>query len=231
MLKIRRSRDRLFFNMGIPILVRRHRYIETDPWVPNSLYHFLCPVTYLVKTPPASPNSVSFALLSTSFSVSNSKRDSTEPNTSSRAMVMSSVTLLRTHGEMKWPPANLGSGWMRSPPQTTLAPWKRSSEETESRHSHGLPEWPRHIICSIDFLVDLSQINVDNGLQIIYKFPLSKLWDDLFNLTLGHQPIEANLYMDGLAPDCGTSITAVFPVLHKAINIIPPPTRSLSPLS
>ena len=31
MLKIRRSRDRLIFNMGIPILVRRHLYIETAP--------------------------------------------------------------------------------------------------------------------------------------------------------------------------------------------------------
>ena len=31
MLKIRRSRDRLIFNMGISILVRRHIYIETDP--------------------------------------------------------------------------------------------------------------------------------------------------------------------------------------------------------
>ena len=29
MLKIRRSRDRLIFNMGISILVRRHLYIET----------------------------------------------------------------------------------------------------------------------------------------------------------------------------------------------------------
>ena len=32
MLKIRRSWDRLIFNMGIPILVRRHLYIETVPW-------------------------------------------------------------------------------------------------------------------------------------------------------------------------------------------------------
>ena len=31
MLKIRRSRDRLIFNIGIPILVRRHLYIETAP--------------------------------------------------------------------------------------------------------------------------------------------------------------------------------------------------------
>ena len=31
MLKIRRSRDRLIFNMGIPILVRRHLNIETVP--------------------------------------------------------------------------------------------------------------------------------------------------------------------------------------------------------
>ena len=31
MLKIRRSRDRLIFNMGIPILVRRHIYNETAP--------------------------------------------------------------------------------------------------------------------------------------------------------------------------------------------------------
>ena len=34
MLKIRRSWDRLFFNMGIPILVRRHLYIEMAPWWP-----------------------------------------------------------------------------------------------------------------------------------------------------------------------------------------------------
>ena len=32
MLKIRRSRDRLIFNMGILILVRRHLYIKTAPW-------------------------------------------------------------------------------------------------------------------------------------------------------------------------------------------------------
>ena len=31
MLKIRRSRDRLIFNMGIPSLVRRHLYIATAP--------------------------------------------------------------------------------------------------------------------------------------------------------------------------------------------------------
>ena len=31
MLKIRRSRDRLIFNMGIPILVRRHLYSEMAP--------------------------------------------------------------------------------------------------------------------------------------------------------------------------------------------------------
>ena len=31
MLKIRRSQDRLIFNMGIPILVRQHLYIETAP--------------------------------------------------------------------------------------------------------------------------------------------------------------------------------------------------------
>ena len=37
MLKIRRSRDRLIFNMGIPILERRHLYIEADPRSHNEL--------------------------------------------------------------------------------------------------------------------------------------------------------------------------------------------------
>ena len=37
MLKIRRSRDRLISNMGIPILVRRHLYIETVPRYPYSI--------------------------------------------------------------------------------------------------------------------------------------------------------------------------------------------------
>ena len=31
MLKVRRSRDRLIFDIGIPILVSRHIYIETNP--------------------------------------------------------------------------------------------------------------------------------------------------------------------------------------------------------
>ena len=36
MFKIRRSRDRLIFNMGIPILLRWHLYIEMAPW-----YHLM----------------------------------------------------------------------------------------------------------------------------------------------------------------------------------------------
>ena len=57
MLKIRRSRDRLILNMGIPILVRRHLYIETAPcnWnlaensyvVPNVLWYW---VSFAVKS-------------------------------------------------------------------------------------------------------------------------------------------------------------------------------------
>ena len=35
MLKIRRSQDRLIFNMGIPILVRRYLYIEMAPSSPK----------------------------------------------------------------------------------------------------------------------------------------------------------------------------------------------------
>ena len=37
MLKIRRSRDRLIFNVGIPKLVRRHLYIETAPRSPSAM--------------------------------------------------------------------------------------------------------------------------------------------------------------------------------------------------
>ena len=37
MLKTRRSRDRLIYNMGIPLLVRRHLYIETAPDCPSDL--------------------------------------------------------------------------------------------------------------------------------------------------------------------------------------------------
>ena len=39
MLKIRRSWDRLIFNMGIPMLVRRHLYIETAPRNLTALWH------------------------------------------------------------------------------------------------------------------------------------------------------------------------------------------------
>ena len=43
MLKIRRSRDRLIFNTGVPILVRRYIYIETAPRPMASLiYRQLC---------------------------------------------------------------------------------------------------------------------------------------------------------------------------------------------
>ena len=55
---------------------------------------------YLVKTPPANPNSVSLALLMASSSVSNPNMEATEPNTSSWAMVMSSRTSVTIHGLM-----------------------------------------------------------------------------------------------------------------------------------
>ena len=41
MLKIRRSRDRLIFNMGIPILVRQHLYIEAAPGTRASMVSLL----------------------------------------------------------------------------------------------------------------------------------------------------------------------------------------------
>ena len=41
MLKIRRSQDRLIFNIGIPILVRQYIYIETPP---GSLGYDFCEV-------------------------------------------------------------------------------------------------------------------------------------------------------------------------------------------
>ena len=47
MLKIRRSRDRLIFNMGIPILVRRHLYIEMAPLVSRFLKPLPKPVTQI----------------------------------------------------------------------------------------------------------------------------------------------------------------------------------------
>ena len=39
MLKIRRSQDRLIFNIGIPILVRQHLYIEIPPKPQQGGYH------------------------------------------------------------------------------------------------------------------------------------------------------------------------------------------------
>ena len=49
MLKIRRSWERLMFNMGIPILVRRHLYIETASCVPMRYgYHITKWYTYHV---------------------------------------------------------------------------------------------------------------------------------------------------------------------------------------
>ena len=46
MLKIRWSRDSLIFNMGIPILVRRHLYIETDSWISMWNWAKIKPETY-----------------------------------------------------------------------------------------------------------------------------------------------------------------------------------------
>ena len=42
-LKIRRSQGRLIFNMGIPIPVRRHLYIETTLWI---RHHIIIMVDY-----------------------------------------------------------------------------------------------------------------------------------------------------------------------------------------
>ena len=46
MLKIRRSRDRLIFNMGIPIPGKDGLYIETEP----SLTHRVVPITRFAIT-------------------------------------------------------------------------------------------------------------------------------------------------------------------------------------
>ena len=49
MLKIRRSRDRLIFNMGIPILVRPHLYIETVPRASAVIYLSSYPVIFRLQ--------------------------------------------------------------------------------------------------------------------------------------------------------------------------------------
>ena len=59
MLKIRRSRDRLIFNMRIPILVRRHYYIATVPWYslvfPRAYNHVLSHILWTALTAPPHP--------------------------------------------------------------------------------------------------------------------------------------------------------------------------------
>ena len=48
MLKIRRSRDRLIFNMGIPVPVR-HSYVETDPRWFSKYKSYLWEWIYLIQ--------------------------------------------------------------------------------------------------------------------------------------------------------------------------------------
>ena len=51
MLKIRRSRDCLIFNMGIPISGKNGLYIEMGPWCykwPSSLYHPMTPTAIIL---------------------------------------------------------------------------------------------------------------------------------------------------------------------------------------
>ena len=50
MLKIRRSRDRLVFNMGIPILARRHLYIEMAPCSSQEVHSPLWQTTWFYDT-------------------------------------------------------------------------------------------------------------------------------------------------------------------------------------
>ena len=51
MLKIRRSGDSLIFNMGIPVLVRWHFYIETEPCLiyHGSIIYFFCEIYALAQ--------------------------------------------------------------------------------------------------------------------------------------------------------------------------------------
>ena len=53
MLKTRRSLNHLIFNMGIPILVRQHFYIETVPWstlIQIMACYLICTLPYLNQT-------------------------------------------------------------------------------------------------------------------------------------------------------------------------------------
>ena len=67
MLKIRRSYDRLIFNMGIPILIRRHLNIEMSPW--SSLVEVV--VCYLCHAKPSPEPKLTYhqTLLATHFNV------------------------------------------------------------------------------------------------------------------------------------------------------------------
>ena len=67
MLKIRRSRDRLIFNMGIPIPGKDDLYIETGPWTNTWHYdhkeHYLPDVYKNVDVPSEHVLSLSSVIL------------------------------------------------------------------------------------------------------------------------------------------------------------------------
>ena len=73
MLKIRRSPDRLIFDMGIPILVRQHLYIETAPqgdiiWAPRHL-NWPAPGLFVQKLIQDNPSSASLVFCAGNLSV------------------------------------------------------------------------------------------------------------------------------------------------------------------
>ena len=63
MLKITRSRDRPIFNMGIPLLVRRHLYIETVPRSRNHIVFIIFIVSYsFIESKPGILSCTSFVV-------------------------------------------------------------------------------------------------------------------------------------------------------------------------
>ena len=72
--EIRRSSDRLIFTMGFPILVRRHLYIESGPWLQHDPYNMICNTILEIwkieqALPPQQPSYSSLSLVRSGASI------------------------------------------------------------------------------------------------------------------------------------------------------------------
>ena len=101
--RIRRWRDHLIFNMGIPVLVRRHLYIETAPWFLGKKIMKVIFMSYICKVVQMGTIASQITTLAIIYSIAYSSADPRKHQSSASLAFVQGIHRGPVNSPHKWP--------------------------------------------------------------------------------------------------------------------------------